>query len=193
MSDMQTPRFAATDPQWVGLAWYMRDVNGTNVFGHGGGTNGQLTLLQIAPARNLAFAILTNGDQGTTLHNNVANTILETYLDIPPVVITPFEPGAAELASYAGRYEAPLDDVEITVHDSGLRLQVTDKGGFPVPSSPPSLTQPPPVRAALYAPDKLFARDDPFQDARGEFLRNARGDIEWLRIFGRIHKRVEST
>jgi hypothetical protein len=187
---MQTPYFPSTDPQSVGLTWYMRDVNGANMFGHNGGTNGQLTALQISPAHKLAFAVLTNGDLGMTLTNNVTASILEQYLGIAPTILMPIPMSAADLESYAGRYEAPLDDAQVSVRDGELILQVTDKGGFPAKSSPPTGTQPPPVRAAFYAPDKIFGREDPYKDARGQFLRDANGRIEWLRIFGRIHKRI---
>ncbi len=189
--EMQTPRFAATDPQWVGLTWYMREVNGAKMFGHGGGANGQITNLQIIPALKMAFAILTNGDQGTTLINTVTSRILEQYLNIAPTHGTPMEISMSQLELYVGKYDAPMDWIDLSMRDGELILQLTERGGFPLPSSPPSPTQPPPVRAAFYANDKIFVLDDPFKDGHGEFLRDANGEIEWLRLGGRIHKKVK--
>lgn len=190
LTEMQTPYFPSTDPQSVGLTWYMRDVNGAKMFGHNGGTNGQLTVLQICPARKLAFAVLTNGDLGMTLTNNVTASILQHYLGIAPTVNVPIPMSAAELEPYVGRYEAPLDDAVLSVRDGELILQLTDKGGFPAKSSPPPGSQPPPVRAAFYAYDKLFVQEDPYKDARGQFLRDPGGEIRWLRFSGRIHKKI---
>lgn len=190
LAAMQTPRFRATDPQSVCLTWYMREVNGTRMYGHGGGTNGQVTNFQILPEKNLAFAILTNGDQGTLLVNAVTREILEQYLFIRSAEDKPQQVTESQLQPYVGFYDAALDSVDVTVQNGTLMLQVTDKGRFPLPSSPPSPTQPPPVRAAFYQPDKILLQDDPFKDASCEFLRNENKEIEWLRIFGRIHKRT---
>lgn len=190
MLDMQTARYASTDPQSVGLTWYMREIKGAKMFGHNGATNGQVTSLQISPDHKLAFAILTNGDQGMTLINNVASAILEQYLGVAPTALQPVEMSAAQLQSYTGIYDAPLDSVEVRIEKGEMILQVTDKGGFPAATSPASLTQPPPVRAAFYGEDKIFARDDPYKDARGLFMRDERGEIEWLRMSGRIHKKI---
>lgn len=190
LREMQMPRFGATDPEAVGLTWYLREVQGTKIFGHSGGTNGQVTKLQIVPAHNMAFAILTNGGYGTLLINAVSKVILEQYLGIAPSEDKHVEMSAEQLQEYVGYYEARADDVDVSVRDGELVLQVTDKGGFPVPSSPPSPTQPPPVRAAFYGTDKIVVLDDPYKEYRCEFLRGEGGEVEWVRLFGRVHKSV---
>lgn len=189
LREMHAPRFPATHPEAVGLTWYMREMDGVKILRHNGGTHGQVTMLQIVPTRDFAFAILTNGSQGGTLNTAVADTILETYLELAPKQNTVIAKPTSELQEYAGHYVARADDVTVSVRDGELILQVTDKGGFPTPASPPSSTQPPPVRAAFYAPDQIFILDDPFKEGHCEFLRDAEGRIEWLRIFGRVHKK----
>jgi hypothetical protein len=74
------------------------------------------------------------------------------------------------------------------LRDGALVLQVTPKGGFPTKDSPASPT-PPPTRLALCGDDRVIALDEPFKDARGEFLRGPDGRIAWLRIGGRVHAR----
>ena len=69
-----------------------------------------------------------------------------------------------------------------------LLLRIIDKGGFPNPDSLPRV-QPPPTRVAFYAKDKIMALDAPWKGAYGEFLRNAAGEIAWLRMFSRVHPR----
>ena len=83
-----------------------------------------------------------------------------------------------------------VDGVSIFYREAGeLWLQVEPKGGFPTPDSPPG-ERPPAVRAALCGPDCLVMLDEPLQGARAEILRDAAGQIEWLRAGGRIHRRV---
>lgn len=187
---MQTPLYPATDPEWVGLSWFLRDYGSVRAFGHSGGTNGQVTRLLILPAHHMAAAIFTNSEHGGILVNTVLNAILETYLAISPAAKTHLTRTAAELAPYLGRYEAAADFADIALQGDMLQIQITDRGGFPVPSSPPAPAPPPPVRAALYADDKIILLDDPFKDNAAQFLRGADGAIEWLRLFGRIHRRL---
>jgi hypothetical protein len=119
----------------------------------------------------------------------VTRKILQEYIGIKPDLSTPVEMNADSLAPYLGRYAAALDDVELFLRDGELILQATNKGGFPIPTAPPQ-TQPPPVRAAFYGDDRLFILDDPFKDTNCQFLRDAKGELEWLRIFGRVHKKT---
>lgn len=190
--EMQTPRFAANDPESVGLTWYMREVNGSKILRHDGGTNGQNTNFNILPAHHMAIAILTNGELGTTLVNATIKVILREYLEIAPKPDVAVEMNPAQLREYVGHYEARADNVDVSLQDGELIFQVTNKGGFPTPSDPPPPMQPPPVRVSFYAPDKVFARDDPYKERHWEFLRGESGKVEWVRAFGRTHKRTDS-
>ena len=66
--------------------------------------------------------------------------------------------------------------------------QLTLRGGFPLPDSPPR-PSPPPTRLALCGDDDLLALDPPMKGAHVEFLRHSDGSIAWLRFGGRIRKR----
>jgi hypothetical protein len=79
--------------------------------------------------------------------------------------------------------------VDVSVAQDKLVLQVTPHGGFPTPQTPPPPT-PPPVTAQFYAPDRILVLDEPYKNARAEFLRHANGDIAWLRLGSRAHKRL---
>jgi hypothetical protein len=185
---MQTPMFASTGIRMMGLTWNIITIDGTQMIGHGGGTNGQVTLLRIVPSRNFAVAVFTNSDEGDTLCEEIVDAATQQYLGLALPEALPLELPEDKLAFYAGRYEAAAALCEITFSDGGLILQVTPKGGFPTPDSPPN-EAPPPVRLALYAEDRLIILDEPMKDARGEFLRNPDESIAWLRLSGRIHAR----
>jgi CubicO group peptidase (beta-lactamase class C family) len=189
LNAMRTPRVPATDPQSVGLAWFLYEINGVKFIEHGGGTKGQITRLVIAPQEKFAAAILTNSAVGGTLITNVLNESLRAFLQLEVTPPAPLVLDATQLAAYAGRYDAALDCVDVSVAQDKLVLQVTPHGGFPTPQTPPPPT-PPPVTAQFYAPDRILVLDEPYKNARAEFLRHANGDIAWLRLGSRAHKRL---
>jgi len=185
---MQTPVFPSTGISMIGLSWSIIPVGETKIIGHGGGTNGQVSLLRIVPSNKFAVVVLTNSDEGDSLCWEVANSATKqvTGLTLPEAI--PLDLPEEQLLSYTGKYDSAGSVCEIYVREGGLALQLTPKGGFPTPDSPPPQA-PPPVRVALYATDRLIALDEPMKDARGEFLRNPDNSIAWLRFGGRVHAR----
>jgi CubicO group peptidase (beta-lactamase class C family) len=192
LAQMQTPLFPSSGPNYIGLSWSITPLDGTQWIGHGGGTNGQITLLRIVPSRNFASVVFTNSDEGDMLTYRIANLATKEYLGLSLPEALPLELPEAQLSQYTGKYEAASDLLEITLHDGGLVLHDTPKGGFPTPDCPPPQA-PPPVRIALYAADRFLALDEPMKDARGEFLRDAASRIVWMRFGGRVHKRLNET
>lgn len=188
---MRTPQFDADNGRKVGIAFFLQKVGGVTIAQHGGATNGQMATLQIVPDHDFALAILTNSDRGGELYLQLNAWILEHFLNLKEPERPLLEMGAAALQEYVGLYKGALSmgDIELYLQDGLLILQEISKGGFPDQDSPPS-PNPPPVRAALDAPDALIALDEPFKNTRGEFIRNRGGAIEWLRISGRLCRRV---
>ena len=91
---------------------------------------------------------------------------------------------------YVGRYTSSEAIHDLSLQGGQLMLQITFKGGFPTPETPPP-PSPPPVRLAPCGEDRIVALDHPLKGERGEFLRNPDGSIAWFRFGGRIRKRVE--
>jgi CubicO group peptidase (beta-lactamase class C family) len=185
---MQTPMFPSTGLSMMGLTWSITTVDGTKMISHGGGTNGQATLLRIVPSSKFAVAVLTNSDEGDTLCDEIVNSATKQYLGLTLPEAIPMDLPEERLLPYTGKYDSAGSVCEIYFRDGGLVLQLIPKGGFPTPDSPPSQA-PLPVRIAVYAQDRVIALDDPMKDARGEFLRNPDNSIAWLRFGGRIHAR----
>lgn len=188
---MRTPRVPASGVQHIGLSWFITDLDGTRMISHGGGTHGQVTHLAIVPERKFAVAILTNSDQGGTLIYPLLDRALSLYLDLDNPKATPVDVPQDRLQAFAGRYDSALTGAEITPGEGLLVLQAFDKGGFPTPDMPPGPPLPP-VRLAFYAEDRVVGLDEPYKDARGEFLRGPDGRIAWLRVSGRLHRRVDA-
>jgi CubicO group peptidase (beta-lactamase class C family) len=185
---MQTPMFPSTGLSMMGLTWSIITVDGTKMIGHGGGTNGQATLLRIVPSSQFAVAVFTNSDEGDTLCYDIVNSATKQYLGLTLPEAIPLDLPEERLRSYTGKYDSAANVCEIGLRDGGLVLQLIPKGGFPTPDSP-APQAPPPVRLAVYAQDRVIVLDDPMKDSRGEFLRNPDDSIAWLRFGGRIHAR----
>jgi CubicO group peptidase (beta-lactamase class C family) len=188
LAEMQAPRVPAADGQFFGVTWFLNEIEGVKIVRHGGATNGQLSAFLMAPARRFAITVLTNADRGGELNQIVVKLALREFLGIAEQDPAPLEAAAEQLAPLAGRYESLMSICDLELRDGTLVLQMTPKGGFPTKDSPAS-PAPPPTRLALCGDDRVVALDEPFKDARGEFLRNPDGSIAWLRIGGRVHAR----
>lgn len=189
MALMQSPLApAGGNTDAVGVTWMLTDAGGTWIVRHGGGTHGQTTELRLVPARGFAITILTNSDDGDQLYEHVAEWALDHYLGLALPKPVPLDVSEDKLIPYVGRYTSIMDIDELSLQDGQLRLQITVKGGFPTPETPPP-PSPPPVRLALCGEDRVVALDHPLKGERGEFLRNPDGSIAWLRFGGRIRKR----
>jgi CubicO group peptidase (beta-lactamase class C family) len=170
----------------VGLTWLLHDVGDLQLFGHDGGTNGQISRLLIAPDEGEAVVVLTNATRGSEVTAAVMRAFLRRLGVEQPEPVALDLPRAA-LAEYAGKYVSRLVDIEVVLSDAGLSLHYASKGGFPLPDSPP-LPMPPPVPVAIAATDIAFVPDGPFRGERVEFLRD--GDaIAWLREGARLYRR----
>ena len=169
--------------EFVGITWSISERTGARLLGHGGGTNGQISLFFFAPEHGLAFAVFTNHQRGMEVNLAARAAALEAIGAHEPERI-PVELDAAE---YLGTYSSALMDVELKRDAEQLVLAVTPKGGFPKKDSPPQ-PAPPPSTVAFYAPDRIVAIDGPPGEA--DFLRAPDGSIAWFRVGGRVMARV---
>jgi CubicO group peptidase (beta-lactamase class C family) len=166
----------------VGLAWMIDRVAGCTVVHHGGTTNGYQADLRLVPERDLAWVMLTNSD-----HHHQLDRVLLRELVGPDLVLDGVAPG--DLADYAGRYEAVLAELDVSVEDDHLRVDVgTPRRALWNPDEDPS--PPVPTRLAFRDVDRVVAIDMPWTGHRGEFVREDNGAIVWFRWDGRIAGRV---
>jgi CubicO group peptidase (beta-lactamase class C family) len=174
----------------MGLGWHLRSVGGVRVAAHGGTLGGHILLLEIAPERNFAIGILTNSSNGWRLIQDVERTALKSYLgatfaanqaishrglvETLPVV----EPLAAQPdpAPYVGRYLRPMNAVRVSTEGRQLRVQVQPTSGNPQTAMP----------IAFYGPDRAVVTDGSDRGQSIEFVRDAQGDVKWIRVVGRV-------
>ena len=187
---MQTPMLPSSGINMIGLSWAITTIDGAKMISHFGHNLGQHSYLRIVPSRRFAVAVLANSDDGGGMCYEVANAATKEYLGLTLPEALPLQLPEEKLLSYVGKYDAACEICEIYLRDGELFLQVTEKGGFPTPDSPPPQS-PPPVRIALYADDRFIVLDEPLKDFRGEFLRNPDNSIAWFRFASRIHARQD--
>jgi CubicO group peptidase (beta-lactamase class C family) len=189
ISAMQSPGVPASNGERMGIAWFLRELDGIRIARHGGATNGQMALFQIVPQKKFAFIMLTNSDRGQELYQPLARKALESFLGLKESEPQPVSAGEAELAQYVGDYSAAAQNLHLTFEKGFLHMRVEPRGGFPTPDSPPS-PAPPPTRLQMCGKDTVLATDEPFKGDRGEFLRDKHGSLVWLRFSGRVHRKI---
>jgi len=184
---MQQPTIFASAIYYMGLSWFVANINGVKLIEHGGATNGQQSGFWFLPEQQFALTWLTNSSE--TQAEALLDEALKIYFDFaipkPALVSLPVE----TLQPYLGKYESIEVILTLALKKGEPWLSFEHKGGFPTPDSPP-MPVPAPTRIGFYDEDKIIALDKSLKDERGEFLRAADGSLTWLRFGGRIHKKV---
>lgn len=190
---MQTPQLrknATTDE--MGVGWHARTVGGVMTLAHGGTLNGHCLLLQLVPAKQLAFTVLTNHVDGWRLVQDVEAAILAQYAD---AALAPGQPighrgvneamtsHAKALAAqprpddYLGTYQRPPVGIVHVRREGGQLVVVTGAGQADAP-------------IAFYGPDVAYALSGQYLGMPYEFIRDEAGVVRWIRVNGRIARRV---
>jgi CubicO group peptidase (beta-lactamase class C family) len=188
IAQMQSPHVTLWGEEAWGLTWAVNQVDGTREISHGGGTNGQVSLLALVPEHDFALAILTNADRGSELTRAVRRWALKEYLGLEAPDPQPIESSEEELAQYVGCYRGYFTDLELGMLAGKLLGQITYKRSFPSEHVPPP-PAPPPMSLTLCEPDRLLVLDGRFKDAIADVIRNPDGSVGWLRVSRRLHVR----
>lgn len=181
---MQTPTVEADEGRYVGLSWFISDIDGNRTVAHGGGTIGQLSSFMFVPEHGFALTILTNSVTGGQLHGEIGTWVLREYLGLETPEPVGYERPAEQLAEFAGKYVGSALDLELTLKDGRLFLGVTIKD-YPGDSPPPA---PPPAPVAFYDDDRFLVEEGSMKGTRGAFLRGPDGTLTWLRFGGRVYR-----
>ena len=185
---MRTPQAKGALDLQAGIGWSLRQIGDATMAAHTGGTIGQQALLALVPSRSFALVVLTNSGHGALVHQSVLAWSLAARLGIALPEPKPQTRTEDELSGHAGVYESPGNRIEISMKDSGLMLLSASKVALAreFERKPPPL---PPAKVAFCGTDRILVLDGPTRNTQGEFLRDESGEIRWLRIGGRIHRR----
>jgi CubicO group peptidase (beta-lactamase class C family) len=178
----------------IGIAWHLRNVGPLRVAAHGGTLSGHILLLEIVPEKNFAIGILTNSINGWRLIQDVEREALKSYhgatfpknyaiahrglVETLPNV----EPLAKQPdpAPYIGRYLRPMNAVSVRIEGGKLIVQEIPNTGEPRPVMP----------IAFYGPDRAVVTEGNDKGQGIEFVRDAKGTVNWVRVVGRVAVRA---
>lgn len=188
---MRTPQMSkqSTDDA-IGLGWHLRTVGGVQTASHGGTLSGHILLLEIAPERNFALAILTNANAGWRAIQEVEREALKSYLGVsygsnqaiahrglvetlPWLQPLPQQP---DFAPYVGVYRRPSNAVSVRTSGGQLLMQDLPNGGKPGAQVP----------IAFFGPDRAIVTDGNDRGQTVEFVRDDAGTVRWIRVVGRV-------
>ena len=180
----------------MGLAWHLRTVGGVRTAAHGGTFSGHILLLELVPEKNFALAILTNAGTGWRLIQDVEREALRAYhgasfapnqaighrgLNETLPTATPLATQPA-LTAFIGQYERPMNTVDGREERGQLVVQVR----------PRNRDADAPMPVSFYGPDRAVVIAGSEKHASIEFLRDANGAVQWVRLTGRIARRVHA-
>jgi CubicO group peptidase (beta-lactamase class C family) len=174
----------------MGIGWHLRQIGPIRAAAHGGTLGGHILLLELVPERNFAIAILTNANTGWRLIQDVEREALKSYLGatfaknqaishrglvetLPSVEPLAKQP---DFTPYAGTYLRPNNSYVVRAEGGKLLVQDRPNNGQPRPDTP----------VAFYGPDRVVVTDGPDRGQSMEFVRDANGQVRWIRVVGRV-------
>jgi CubicO group peptidase (beta-lactamase class C family) len=178
----------------IGIAWHMRHVGPIRTFAHGGTLSGHILLLELVPERNFAIAILTNSNTGWRLIQDVEREALKSYLGAAYALnqgiahrglvetLPSVEPLARQpdYAPYLGTYARPMNTVVVRSDGGKLVVQEHQNSGRTGADMPVS----------FFGPDRAVVTDGTDKGQSIEFVRDASGRVNWVRVVGRVAVRT---
>ena len=176
----------------VGIAWFLRDLDGVRLVGHDGGTNGQETKFLMVPEQDWAIVVLANcSPTGLQLGEELVRWSLEADLGILDRDPEPVARDHAELAEYLGEYDSIGMSCRVSVRGGGLLFEPVykpellaqlDDAGDGTPAALPPL----PVGLLAGPGDRYLVTDGPLKGMKGSFARGPDGSIQHLDAGGRL-------
>ena len=178
-----------------GVCWFLRDLDGVRVIGHGGSGNGQFADVQFVPSRDFAVVSLTNaGPGGVAFNQAMARWSLEHYLGVVDKDPEPVAYDPARAAELVGRYEVDAMTLDVDTDDSTLTLEVRIKAELRAGSAKELPADYPPFEFGLLSADgdDYIVTAGAFAGQRGFFSRAEDGAIVGCDLAGRMFTRVSA-
>ncbi|GGL17949.1 serine hydrolase domain-containing protein [Deinococcus radiotolerans] len=166
----------------MGQSWFVDRPSGTLILSHGGTTHGQQSDFWVAPDLNVAFIAMTNASNGHALHRRLSDWVKREVLGLTAPTLEAYALPPGQMQALAGEYAVFGLPVSVTVRaeNGGLTLML------------PTMTDEAPERAALrlIGPDRAVIVGGDTDGFGVEFLPGADGQVEFLRLGGRLYPRA---
>ena len=167
----------------VGLTWWLRNVNGATLVGHGGQTMGYETNFWFVPEHGVGWATLTNAvGGGGALNRDLRVLLLEVLTGI-------VEPGpvfdhAIDVLPHHGRFDLPFGD---TVVEAGPDLgTIRLRGEAKAATRPGWLPPPGEDQVAAFVDPRTAIVTEPAMFVGSRLVFGRSGSTDWLMSGGRI-------
>jgi CubicO group peptidase (beta-lactamase class C family) len=198
---MHTP----TVPAWLGadfaVTWFvpeLRNASGETerILQHGGSTNGQQSAFWLSPKHNFGCTILTNHDSGLILNEQLNAWILEHMLGLKAPAVQEIQVSQKELKALVGMYSTGdgSGSIELKFTKNKLMARAISNDAPEVTTTPQPQIPPFPLRSVRDPrrdTDLLEATEGLYKGTKIELLRDASGQVSYLRSGGRLYVRQE--
>jgi len=178
----------------VGISWLLREVDGVQLVGHGGTTNGQYSDFTMVPARDFAVLSMTNsGPNGSELNTRLTAWALEHHLGVRETTPESLVLGDDALTVYAGRYETIATVSDVTVETGQLVVTSWSKAAMTAALGDKAEEKTRmPVTLVAGERDPFVISEGPAKGMRGYFARDSAGRLEGMHFGGRLASRVDA-
>jgi CubicO group peptidase (beta-lactamase class C family) len=177
----------------IGIAWFLRDVDGVGTVGHGGSANGQFAELLLVPERGLAVVALSNaGPDGIPCNQAVVRWALQSYLGVIDRDPQPLPYDQARAAEVVGTYETDAQVATIRTSGATLTLEVGIKPEIRAAADKELPPDYPPADIGLLPgdADEYVITGGGLKGLRGFFTRGDGGQVVGVDLAGRLYNRV---
>ena len=186
-SQIKLPPFSQLSHKHAGLGWGLIDYHASNtrVVSHAGATKGFLSMLQLIPETNSAFAILMNGFKPTAfeaINRDLMAAVAGIECQEPDLEQRPVD--LDDLKRYVGRYESMDTLIEVRSQDRTLMATVVYKID-PLPPQTLALKQ---VEGGCFA---TFTEDGKRSQNLVFVEENAEGVPAYLFASSRLNNRIQ--
>ena len=127
---IEVPRGSTLLRKYAGLGWGLSEYPQQpplKIAGHGGGTQGFLSMLQMIPEHNAAIAILINGFRPSAIEG-LTNDLLRALADIPVQQPEPQSQASAEqLSAIVGVYESFDTHITVSQRETTFHAEIVYK------------------------------------------------------------------
>ncbi|MGW3095122.1 serine hydrolase domain-containing protein [Streptomyces sp. NPDC001102] len=178
----------------LGLAWFLRDVDGVRTVGHGGSANGQFADLLLVPERDFAVVAVSNAgpDSGLEFNQAVVHWALEHYLGLVERQhqTLPYDPERAR--EITGQYENAFMTLTVDTDGATMTVECRIKPEIRAASETELPADMPPAELGLLPGDgdEYVVTGGGLAGQRGFLTRDASGTVIGADLAGRLFHRV---
>ncbi|WP_019588494.1 serine hydrolase domain-containing protein [Deinococcus apachensis] len=165
----------------IGQSWFLDQYEDALIISHGGTTMGHQSDFWVSPDRKVGFIALTNASNGHAYNRKLSEWVKREVLGLTPPETDAYQPGEDELNDLAGNYLVvgqPLK-IGVEVREGVLTLLVPDTAAGGTKDA----------ALRFIAPDRAIISGGDMDGYAIDFLRDAGGQVEFLKVVVRLYPR----